>query len=599
MGATITENSQAAGYRAASRAHREFSAVGGSQRTNAKDRSTSYLLFEPQQRYATFLFTRPEDTTKCYDIQSRQTATIYEKPGSCPTVPEQYGGYKPFQLSKGQAKGLAISYDTSLSIKADSGNDLPSQGCMPPSETLDQARERTQNLPGSICHQDASSLDGGMDPALSSASSHMEPKTDDDLSVQWVNKDGEGLPNVNFAARHISADTRADGTLRLEDRRLPTTDREGALSTLRAGEWVSATAIELVLSMCFVDGVRVFHGFSLLHPTIADRRARSQIILLPIHHQSHWILAKVDVESRLITMYDFLSDALIGVAEQALLHFCTPLVDDKSTWSFIAVHSPTQNNNYDCGVFLLITALHILAQLDVPSSYNCDMWRTIFEAMLGGSNQAPTYQTSEQAVEHHVNDTHSFLCLRDFARFQSQQAASTTTKLKEMTQVFQEQLDAARTRIPCLQSAEKTLQSLSDRSTSGLNILCRFRECCRSNIGGLEDTILQDIRLQSFQNTTDSDGLRQDRDDAARRLEHATQRIDEVQANIKRLGDAIGLINRTLNEDRVRMETLVYETRTAVIASRDEHTLLTDRFQSLLNGGLLGDEPSQESLHSE
>ncbi|KAL8910143.1 MAG: hypothetical protein Q9171_004546 [Xanthocarpia ochracea] len=170
----------------------------------------------------------------------------------------------------------------------------------------------------------------------------MESKTDDDPSIQLVFEDGEGSPKVTFAAHHVPIDAYA------EDRRLPTTDKEGALGTLRAGEWLSATTIELVLSMCYVQGVRVFHGFSLLQPTISERLGQPKTILLPIHYQSHWILAKVDVESRLITIYHSLSDALVRVAKPALLHFCAPLAFDTSIWSFAAMNKPTQKNDYDC-----------------------------------------------------------------------------------------------------------------------------------------------------------------------------------------------------------------------------------------------------------
>ncbi|KAI4265803.1 MAG: hypothetical protein L6R38_009167 [Xanthoria sp. 2 TBL-2021] len=470
---------------------------------------------------------------------------------------------------------------------SESSTDTPSHGCITPPESFDQTPEMTQHLPQSILHPDASSSDGGIDSALSSASLHMESETDDDPSTHRVVEDSEGLPNVAFTAHDISTDVYADGTLRLENRRLPTTDREGAVGTLRPGEWLSATAIELVLSMCFVQEVRVYHGFSLLQPSTSDRLGQPKIILLPIHHQSHWILAKVGVESRLITLYDFLSDALVGLAKQALLHFCTPLADDIASWSFIAVHSPTQTNDYDCGVFLLITALHILAGSDLPSSYNCSVWRTIFEAMLGGSNNAPTCQTSEETMEHHVNNPYSFLCLRELAQLYVQQAEFNISQLQEMTQELQEQIHTVRTRITCQQSAKGILQRLSDRSTSGLTYLCQGRDRIQSDIDVLGDMISRYGGVQLYLNETISDQLRQSWDEAARHLEHTTRWIGEAQGNIKRLGDAIGLINRTINEDQVGIETIVRETRKAVTALRDQQMTLVDRLDGLLDGALL------------
>ncbi|KAL8887539.1 MAG: hypothetical protein Q9205_003103 [Flavoplaca limonia] len=489
-----------------------------------------------------------------------------------------------------QATPLAASslfQPCSIGHRTKSSTDLLSHGCITPPDSLDQTSEIIQHLSESMVHPTAGSFEGGVDQALCSAASHEDSKTDDDLSIHWVFEDGESLPKVTFAAHRVPINAYAEGSLRLQDRRLPATDREGALSTLRAGEWLSATAIELSLSMCSVEGVRVFHGFSLSQPTIADRLGQPKTILLPIHHQNHWILAKVDVESRLITVYDFLSDALVGLAKQALLHFCNPFADEISSWSFVAVHSPAQSNDYDCGVFLLITALHILAESDLPSSYNSGIWRPILAAMLGGSSKAPTRQTLEEAGEHPITNTHSFSCLRDFARVQSQQAASGIIHLQEMTQVLREQLNVARTKITSQQSAEKVLQSLSDRSTSGLNSLCQGRDRIQSDIDVLGDMISRYGGVQLYQNENISDQLRKDRDEAARRLEHTMRRISEAQGNIERLGDAIGLINRTRNEDQAVMETLVHETRAAVTAFREQQITLVDRLTDLLDGSLL------------
>ena len=483
------------------------------------------------------------------------------------------------------ASSLLQPYSTGH--RSASSTNLLSHGCITPPDSLDQAPKIAQHLSEFMVHPTATSLDGAVDPALCSTTSHVDSKTDDDLSVHDVFESGESLPKVTFAAHHVPIDASTDGTSRLEDRRLPATDREGALSTLRAGEWLSATAIELSLSMCFVQGVRVFHGFSLTQPTTADRLGQPKTILLPIHHQNHWILAKVDVESRLITVYDFLSDTLVGLAKQALLHFCSPLANGISSWSFVAVHSPTQSNDYDCGIFLLITALHLLAESDLPSSYNCGIWRPILEAMLGGGSKAPTLQTLEEAGEHPIVNTHSSSCLRDFARVQSQQAASSTNHLQEMTQMLQEQLNAARTRITCQQSAEKVLQCLSDRSTSGINSSCQGRDRIQSDIDVLGDMISRYGGVQLYQHENISNQLRKDRNEAARRLEHTTRRIREAQGNIERLGDAIGSINRTLNSDRAGIETLVHETRAAVTALREQQMTLVDRLTDLLDGALL------------
>ncbi|KAI4264400.1 MAG: hypothetical protein L6R42_000489 [Xanthoria sp. 1 TBL-2021] len=190
-------------------------------------------------------------------------------------------------------------------------------------------------------------------------------------------------------------------------------------------------------------------------------------------------------------------------------------------------------------------------------------------------------------MKRHVNNTYTFSSLRRLAQLHIQQAVFNTTQLQEITQVLQEQIYTVRTRIACQQSAEGILQRLSDRSTSGLNYLCQGRDRIQSDIDVLRDMISRYGGVHLYLNKAISDQLRKNRDKIARHMEHTTRWISEAQGNIKRLGDTIGLINRTIHEDQVRMETMVRETGAAVTAWRDQQMTLGNRLDGLLDGALL------------
>lgn len=399
-------------------------------------------------------------------------------------------------------------------------------------------------------------------------------------NTSFVLGNSSGLPCPPTLSFHL--DIRSP-----EESRLPTTDVDGALKSLRPGKWLSATAIELILSMCSVHGIRVFHGFSLSQPSPPDRRGKSRVILLPIHHASHWILAKIDIESGIITVYDFLSDALINLAKQALLHFAAALDHERSDWSFVAIHSPAQENGYDCGVLLLITALHLLVPLPLPSSYHCDMWRNIFATMLGGSGEEATYRILEEALEYQGNDTHSISSFGSLVRVRTQQVADSISQLEETAQALQTRLNTTRTKITAQKSAGGVLRGLSKRITALLESLAQDRDVVERDIALLEDTMSRYSGVQAYRNDLVIAQIRKDQGEAARSLTTKRQRIREVEDNIRSIEKAMSLLDRTREEDQAILESLVQDTRAGLEAFRKEESRLLDKIDHFLNGDFL------------
>ncbi|KAL8935872.1 MAG: hypothetical protein Q9216_005213 [Gyalolechia sp. 2 TL-2023] len=368
---------------------------------------------------------------------------------------------------------------------------------------------------------------------------------------------------------------------------LPTTDVEGALESLRPGKWLSATAIELILSICSVHGIRVFHGFSLSQPSPPCRPRKSEVILLPIHHAGHWILAKVDMESRAITVYDFFSDAWVLIAKQAILHFVAALDHEKADWSFVAIHNPAQENVYDCGILLLITALHLLIPLPLPSSYHCDTWRKIFTIMLGGSHEGAADRTLLEGVEYQGSDTHPIASIGDLVRVKTQQVVNDISQLEETGQALQRKLDNIRTRISAHESAGHVLECLSQRITALLQSLSQDRDVVERDLALLKEIISRYTEVRTYRNDLVSTEIQKNQGEAAHGLRSKRQRIGGVEVNIKILEKVKSFVDGTRGEDQAMLESLVQDAKAGFEVIHKEQSRLLDKLENLLSGEIL------------
>nr|AUW31015.1 hypothetical protein [Cladonia uncialis subsp. uncialis] len=171
------------------------------------------------------------------------------------------------------------------------------------------------------------------------------------------------------------------------DINLPSTDLQGALSSLQPRCWLSSTAIELVLSLCPRKSFRVFDplAYDIGKPEIRNIKPIPndvQYALLPLYHREHWILALFDLKNYTITCYDSLPGQNTIAHRDALLKFANNLKIETFQWTFQHGSQAKQDNLYDCGVFVLISSLHILAGSICPPFYDCSLWRALFRALL-------------------------------------------------------------------------------------------------------------------------------------------------------------------------------------------------------------------------
>lgn len=102
--------------------------------------------------------------------------------------------------------------------------------------------------------------------------------------------------------------------------------------------------------------------------------------LIPIHIDHHWILAVA--ERRRFTVYDSYPTAGIGFrAEEKLCNLFQTRLKDRG-WRFVVSAPMMQDNDHDCGVFMLAAACCEAINLPVPNELDTARWRSLFRRLL-------------------------------------------------------------------------------------------------------------------------------------------------------------------------------------------------------------------------
>ena len=189
----------------------------------------------------------------------------------------------------------------------------------------------------------------------------------------------------------------------LNPHKLPTTNLAGALSTLEPGKWLSASAVELVLSICCPENARIIDSacFNLgtNNPTCSNLRPCGDhvaSVVLPIHHDNHWTLAILNRQARTITHYNSLptKSTFKEALDKVLSIFMSKIAGD-ATYPTVAYEELCfQKNSYDCGVHILTTALHAFVDHAPLTFVDSKLWRLIFRALLTGILQTESHLES-------------------------------------------------------------------------------------------------------------------------------------------------------------------------------------------------------------
>ena len=224
---------------------------------------------------------------------------------------------------------------------------------------------------------------------------HTEPK------VSRLNGLDPNLFTRSPMNARLSSSIEAMPVLRTSRRhKLPTTDLAGALSTLEPGQFLSATAVELVLSTCCPENARIIDSacfnLSANNMTSSSLRPCGEYVVkvfLPIHYKNHWTLAVLDRYARILTHYNSLptESTFRDALDRALPIFMSDIAGDQTSFP-VAYEKPcTQENSYDCGVHMLLTALGAFVNSVPAKSADTKLWRRIFRALLTDTLQIESH----------------------------------------------------------------------------------------------------------------------------------------------------------------------------------------------------------------
>ncbi|KAK1827599.1 hypothetical protein QBC39DRAFT_385725 [Podospora conica] len=116
------------------------------------------------------------------------------------------------------------------------------------------------------------------------------------------------------------------------------------------------------------------------------RESPMSTFLLPLFVTGdHWVLAHISVEDKVAAVYDSLPSAgHEAVARRIVDKFVTHFVgQDMGTWQVTAALSPRQGDRGSCGVFAIVTALHLVFGRPLPTTpYLSTMWRHVIARLV-------------------------------------------------------------------------------------------------------------------------------------------------------------------------------------------------------------------------
>ncbi|KAK7540080.1 uncharacterized protein J3D65DRAFT_310012 [Phyllosticta citribraziliensis] len=122
-------------------------------------------------------------------------------------------------------------------------------------------------------------------------------------------------------------------------------------------------------------------------------------VLVPVQMaRSHWILLHVDIPASRARVYDSLAPSLVvrDAEDMARAIMSSMDISWDGSWKVEMVTHVRQTGTDDCGVFVIIFAIYIVARAPLPTEANAPLWRLLFQYLLLGE--------IETGVDHLVQD---------------------------------------------------------------------------------------------------------------------------------------------------------------------------------------------------
>ena len=369
----------------------------------------------------------------------------------------------------------------------------------------------------------------------------------------------ESTPEENAVARTLldmrprpSSDQQPDSNPRSD---IPPSDIQGALTSLGEDQWLSSTAVELLLKSVLLDSVRIFDSsyLSTSEPEkIFDKQPLrfhgESIWVIPLNHNNrHWTLAFIELDRFEVEVYDSLggdANRHLQQATETLNKFMTFLLEhhpklfrDGSPWKIRIMDCPRQANGYDCGVCVVVFAYYRILGLSLPKTVDFGLWRRILRQSLNGNkldedvmkpskSQVPESQTGKVSEEDLFQDARN----HDDETFEQ--------RLRQIVRINQEEIKAADANLTLAHGIENIMKPFLERTTELHNQISSEHQIWHQSLEDHKKILAQYHKLD-FTITSAVDGLEH-------AITYITENLPRSQNKIDKYGHAMTRWRRAL-----------------------------------------------------
>ncbi|KAL8948009.1 MAG: hypothetical protein Q9222_005765 [Ikaeria aurantiellina] len=175
-------------------------------------------------------------------------------------------------------------------------------------------------------------------------------------------------------------------------RKAPQSTLACAISTLAAREWLSTTAVDLLVRLIPGEDMRIYDAsFMRVDQPVLMQKQPSRSwptvlgVLPTIHRNNHWTLIVMDPVHAQVEFYNSLPSQVYESEAQAAFESWASSANaghNGPAWRFRTKECFVQPNNFDCGILVVINAMQRVLSLTVSTPIDLDLWRRVFHAVL-------------------------------------------------------------------------------------------------------------------------------------------------------------------------------------------------------------------------
>lgn len=113
-------------------------------------------------------------------------------------------------------------------------------------------------------------------------------------------------------------------------------------------------------------------------------------VLVPLYtpRLEHWALLRFNLENSRVTLFDsYRAGMRPNEVEAMTIAIAKAIGRDwaAENWRFKIIDMPQQRDDIECGIFLLVASLHIVADMPLPEQLNPRLWRQVFRSAASGN----------------------------------------------------------------------------------------------------------------------------------------------------------------------------------------------------------------------